>query len=357
MNLDKYFAYLNGIFVFLCLAVLLIGNSEVFLMAYIAVFIIVVARTVVTPSKGEFRKRLIITYAAILILQIVILRRLFYIETDIDVPGFILRRFIGATALMLPMMVSRYVVTGKYAQFYLPSIGETAAIGFSEVMETAAIIKRTAGILGETKRKLCRKNLKEAVNEVARHDSFNYVNNGSLTPDYFEKASQSLSDPNIYIIISKTGSPVSEIISIFTQKQYNHASISFDKELQTTISYNGGEKVYPPGLNMEMIEFFLKSPDSKILVYSLPCPPEKKQLMLDKISEINKEGSAYNMLGLVLKRSYKPNIMFCSQFVYKMLAYAQISYFNKIDGKVSPTDLIELDYYRKLKFEQEIKLG
>ena len=115
--------------------------------------------------------------------------------------------------------------------------------------------------------------------------------------------------------------------------------------------------MYPPGLNAEMIDFFIKTPDSSILVYSLDCPPDKKQLLIDKIKTINEEGSAYNMLGLVLKRSQKPNIMFCSQFVYQMLDYVGLAYFKKPDGHVNPTDLIELDYYKKLTFVKKISLA
>jgi hypothetical protein len=38
-----------------------------------------------------------------------------------------------------------------------------------------------------------------------------------------------------------------------------------------------------------------------------------------------------------------------------MLKYAGVHYFEKEDGEVRPTDLIELDYYKKLRFEYEIK--
>ena len=51
--------------------------------------------------------------------------------------------------------------------------------------------------------------------------------------------------------------------------------------------------------------------------------------MLDKIREINNEGSAYNLLGLVLKVTPQPNIMFCSQFVYTILELAGLNYFEK----------------------------
>ena len=357
MNLDKYFAYIHALLTTLFLAVLFIGSAEVFVMAYVFVFIIAVARTMVTPSRKRIKWYLLLTYSTIFAMQLVVLNRSFYGHEYRDFVEMLLPRAIGTIALLLPMIVNRYVITGKYAQFYLPSASEAATIGISEVKAAAEEIKRRAGVLGEAKKKLRYKNIREIIEDMRRHSSFNYVNNDSLTEEYFAKARESLSDHKVYIIISKTGSPQSEIISIFTRKPYNHVSLSFDRELKTTISYNGGQKVYPPGLNMEMLDFFSKSPDSKLLVYSLPCTHEQKKKMLDKIAQINREGSAYNMLGLMLKRSYKPNIMFCSQFVYKMLDFAGLSYFEMRDGKVSPTDMVELDYYRKLTFEQEINLG
>jgi hypothetical protein len=131
--------------------------------------------------------------------------------------------------------------------------------------------------------------------------------------------------------------------------------LSFDKDLHTIISYNGGERVYPPGLNLEMIQFFNKKKDAAIMVYALPVTYEKKKALIDKIKSINVEGNAYNLLGLVFKFSAKPNIMFCSQFVYNMLKYVDMAYFVKHD--IKPTDLVELDYYRKLKYAYEIKFN
>jgi hypothetical protein len=80
-------------------------------------------------------------------------------------------------------------------------------------------------------------------------------------------------------------------------------------------------------------------------------------MVLDKVAEINREGSAYNLMGLVLKYSHKPNIMFCSQFVYRMLEHADLTYFTRPAAFVKPVDLIELDYYKKLVFCYELKLN
>jgi hypothetical protein len=207
-----------------------------------------------------------------------------------------------------------------------------------------------------TKSKLTRKNLAAIFRDLPRHNSFGYINNGSLTKKYFSDVTDTAGNGYVYLVISSTGSPASEVISAFTQKKFNHASLAFEPELETIISYNGGENVYPPGLNREMLEFFRKKADASVLVYKLPASREQKLTLLEQIRRINSEGSSYNFLGLLLKHSYKPNILYCSQFVYKMLETAGLTYFEKKPELVKPTDFIELDYYRKLEFECEIKL-
>ncbi|MCL2456090.1 MAG: hypothetical protein FWD19_00905 [Defluviitaleaceae bacterium] len=355
--MSKYLIFLNVVFAILTAVALFFGNSEVFVFAYIVVYIIVVGRTLMTPGRRKTRRYLTLAYSATLIVQIFMLDYVVSGNSDLDIPENILRRVVGSIFLFLPLFVSKYVASVKYTHYYIPPVGETAAVGISELMNTATGIKRLAGFINESKQKLSIDNLKSLAHDMTRHDSYHYVNSKSLTEEYFQLARASLDDPNIYIIISKTGSPASEFISVFTRKQYNHASISFDKNLKTTISYNGGEKVYPPGLNMELLEFFCKSPESKIMVYSLSCNAEQKKKMLDRIEKINKEGSAYNILGLFNNRQHKPNIMYCTQFVYSMLDDVGLAYFEKNNKKISPTDLVELDYYRKLKFELEITFG
>lgn len=91
------------------------------------------------------------------------------------------------------------------------------------------------------------------------------------------------------------------------------------------------------------------------MLYRLSAAGEQKWSILNRIYEINEEGSAYNLLGLVSKSSHQPNIIFCSQFVYTMLKLAGLDYFEKEAFNVRPTDFVELDYYRKLEFMEEIK--
>ena len=268
--------------------------------------------------------------------------------------GSIGGRIIGIIFVLIPFFVREIFSGNKDVKFYLPSVQDLGVFTFNELVEN---IKNVKDIVDKGKTNLSKENIEELLNDIPRHNSFRYINKGSLTDEYFEAAYQTLNDLNIYVIVSNTGSPASEIISMFTKKQYNHASLSFDKDLKTIVSYNGGEKVYPPGLNMEMVKYFNKKQDSSIIVYSIPIVAEKKRKIIDQIKDINRQGNAYNLFGLIFKFYFKPNILFCSQFVYKMLKSVGMNYFEKKDGQIKPTDLIELDYYRKLKYEYEIKFN
>jgi hypothetical protein len=259
----------------------------------------------------------------------------------------------GIALVMIPYQIEKLFILKNILQENLPSVQDLAVFSFNEVRANA---KKIIDLVNKTSSSLSKDNISEIIKDIPRHDSFRYVNNGSLTDDYFVRAHETLSDPNVYIVLSNTGSSASEAISVFTKKQFNHASLSFDRELETIVSYNGGERIYPPGLNREMIRYLNKKDDASIIVYKLRVTADGKKSMIERIKRINKEGSAYNLLGLVLKYSHKPNIMFCSQFVYKMLEMEHVNYFVKRPETITPADLIELDYRRKLQFEYEINL-
>jgi hypothetical protein len=260
----------------------------------------------------------------------------------------------GIILVMIPYQIEKLFLLKNIFQKNLPSIQDLTVFSFNEIRENS---KEIINIVNKTSNSLSKDNISEIIKDIPRHDSFRYISNGNLTDEYFIRTYKTLSDPNIYIVLSNTGSPASEIISLFTKKQFNHASLSFDRELETIVSYNGGERIYPPGLNKEMVKYLNKNDDASIIVYKITVTVDKKKSMIEKIQKINKEGSAYNLLGLVLKYSYKPNIMFCSQFVYKMLENEGVNYFIKKPETITPADLVELDYYRKLQFEYEIKLN
>lgn len=188
------------------------------------------------------------------------------------------------------------------------------------------------------------------IRSIPKHDSFNYVNRRTIGDSYFEEAEKSLENGYMYLVLSSTGSPAGQLIQRMTKKAYSHVSLSFDEELKTIISYNGGENLYSPGLNHEMIEFFNQKEDANIMVYKIPASRAQKATILEEIRKIDEQGSSYNVLGLFLSYSHRDNIMFCSQFVYSMLKVAGLSYFDKKPEHVRPMDFIELDYERCLEY-------
>ncbi|MDR0453062.1 MAG: hypothetical protein LBH15_08470, partial [Treponema sp.] len=291
-------------------------------------------------------------YLMVMVFQSVYNNEVAFAERD-NILASLASRVIGLMLVPIPFIFNKLISENRDGRSYFPSVQDLSVFTFNELVENIAAVNK---VIKEGRKNLSKKNMDALISDLPRHNSFRYINKGSLTDEYFDTAYKALDDLNIYIIISDTGSPASEIISMFTQKQYNHASLSFDRGLKTIVSYNGGENIYPPGLNMEMVKYFNKKRDSSIIVYSLPISAEKKKTIIEKIKTINTEGNAYNLFGLVLKLSFKPNIMFCSQFVYRMLKDVGLNYFEKEEGKIKPTDLIELDYDRKLHYEYKIKL-
>jgi hypothetical protein len=194
------------------------------------------------------------------------------------------------------------------------------------------------------------------IRDLPRHNSFQYVNRLSLGAEYFAAAYASLEDPHVYIIFSDTGSPASRLIGLFTASSYNHVSLSFDSSLNTLVSYNGGNGVSGPGLNHERPGQLNQSSGASLLVYRLRTGPAQKQALINRVAAINREGSSYNLLGLLTKKSSLPNIMFCSQFVYTLLKDSGAAYFDKQSGAVRPLDFINLARRGKLEFTRKIPL-
>ncbi|MDR0852990.1 MAG: hypothetical protein LBN34_01305 [Clostridiales Family XIII bacterium] len=348
---------MNLIIVVALLGLFFWGNEGLYVLAYIALWLIISARTLIGKSRKRVKLMMIGGYSIIMVLQIVCCVITIFSTTDLTLFGAYARKALGIAMFFLPLVVNHYISTGKHASFYLPPVTEVATVSFADAKYGAKVITNTFSAIHSTRTKITKERISEVIGDIPRHSSLHYVNDGNLTDEYFEIAEKSLDDPYIYIAISRTGGAASELISAFTLKQYNHASLSFDEDLETIISYNGGERLYPPGLNFEMLEYFNQIEESSIMVYKLPATRAQKQTIMERVREINEQGSAYNMMGLVLKYSHKPNIMFCSQFVYNMLDEAGLTYFEKHDASVKPTDLIELDYYKKLDFAYEIRFN
>jgi hypothetical protein len=193
----------------------------------------------------------------------------------------------------------------------------------------------------------------ELIRDLPRHSSSRYITRRSLPAGWFDRIAPE--DPHVYIVLSDTGSPASRFIGLFTAALYNHVSLSFDRALETLVSYNGGNGVSSPGLNAEGLEFLNQGAGSSLAVYRLPLEPGQKAALVERIRAIDREGSSYNLLGLLTGKSQLPNIMFCSQFVYSVLDDAGLAWFEKEGGRVRPEDFIREgegpEFVHRLRFD------
>ena len=194
----------------------------------------------------------------------------------------------------------------------------------------------------------------EIIKDMPRHNVFEYINKNTIGASYFAEAETSLGDGYIYIVLSSTGSAAGELIRSVTKKDYSHVSLSFDAGMRTLISYNGGNSLFAPGMNHELLKFFYKKEDANLLIYKLKATRKQKRAILDEVRKIDEEGSSYNLIGLLLPYSHKENIMFCSQFVYHILKKSALSYFDKEVHDVKPMDFVELDLKRELEFHSQL---
>ena len=213
-------------------------------------------------------------------------------------------------------------------------------------------------IYSEGKTKLNRKNIRYLVKDIPRHGYLNYTNRKSLPNDYFKLSREYINkETKLYFVLSETGSPASEVLSLFTHEEYNHISLSFDRSLYTMLSYNGGNSYQEPGLNAESLSSLNQKEDSRLVVYSLKVDKADRFKILNRIKQINEQGSAYNVLGLLTNVSIRPNMMYCSQFVYQMLEEIHLNYFPLPQNKIKPTDFIDYDHDQTLTLEYRMSLS
>lgn len=341
------------IIILACAALYWNGAYVVYILTYVFSFAFLLCCAVFTASAVMEKIAQIIVYALVLAAQI-LFAALVIRPTAGTEWIFVLSRLLGVLIVFAPFLIRQTWFPRHVNRCMAPSLHDWAAFSYAQLLQDQALIAEKITMVKKAGKLLSSGCLHEIVEELPRHDSFSYINNGSLTEEYFDTAAASLDDGYLYLIITKSKSPSGEAIGLFTNRPYNHVSISFDRELQTIVSYNGGDKPEPPGLNPEILKGLTKRNGSAVLVYRLPATRDQKQAILNKVHEINSEGSAYNLLGLVTKSSYQPNIMFCSQFAYAMLELAGLNYFEKKPANVQPTDFIELDYHRNLEFIQEV---
>ncbi len=304
--------------------------------------------SILKPSITRRKKALaVLLYYSLLMLQMAIL-------VMGDFSPFV--RWLAATLLMITFVVERFIFR-RVGQMAVVPFGDEIVLSFEDLLNYRQKLNQKAHYLKQVGVALNPGAVKEMLLDLPRHRVTRYANKDALSQEYLQHLEDSLADPYVYLVFSDTGSVVSTALSVFHRKLYNHISLAFDPGLATLISYNGGEKVSPPGLNPEIIQWFYKKEDASIRIYRLAVTREQKSAMASRVRQIDREGSAYNVLGFTKRRAFAPNIMFCSQFVYCLLQEVGAHYFDMLPEETKPSDLIELDYTRKLEYVETIRLS
>lgn len=187
MELKGYLVGCYVLFGALLVGQLVFGNLATFLAGYVAVFLFALVRTWSMGARKRFKGGLTAAYAVALGVQVVFCVQVIFPEGAVfqDAP---FRRAFGVLLLLLPLVVSRYVAVGKYARFYLPSLQDLSAVSFAQLQRKARQAAQAADSLHQAEESLCLENWREVLEDLPRHNSFRYINNGSLTEEYFQEA-------------------------------------------------------------------------------------------------------------------------------------------------------------------------
>ncbi len=350
MSLPKVLVH-GVIFLLALLVVLFIDNFDLGITLHMLIYLVVAStflKSLVKPSFPTARRAFFyLFYYTILTLE------LYYLMLS----DFSNRSRLFVAVLLFCTFLSEQIWIHRKTSYCVSSVLDENSLSFEDlrylkkrIVYRGQHIKKVGGVISLTF-------IKDLLADLPRNCAIRYVAKESLSETYFKHLEESLSDSYVYLVFSDTGSPASNFFGILSNKPYNHISIAFDRELKTLISYNGGERVTPPGLNPEMLEWFYQKEDASIRIYRLPVTTSQKEQMAERVAKINQEGSAYNLLGAAFRKNFQPNMMVCSEFVYSLLDSVGASYFKKTAIDVKPADMIELDYERKLEFIETIRLS
>lgn len=162
-----------------------------------------------------------------------------------------------------------------------------------------------------------------------------------------EKKSES-----IYIMLSYTGTILSRIVKICTQREYSHVSVALDLEFDELFSFGriNPRNPFSGGFVKEEIDSgtYQLFSNTRCAIYSLKVTKEQHDKLKEVIEEFQKDKDAYRfnvvgMLTALVKRPINRDYhFFCSQFVSKSLLDAGIYDFKKDIGLIKPIEFLNL---------------
>ncbi|MFD2444577.1 hypothetical protein ACFSO7_11425 [Bacillus sp. CGMCC 1.16607] len=159
----------------------------------------------------------------------------------------------------------------------------------------------------------------------------------------------------VYLLLTDTGTLFTRMIKLYTNKPYNHASISFDSQLAEVYSFGRKSPRNPfiGGFVKENIQDGLLK-HSNCAIYCCTLTEYQYQKMKNFIQSIEEQKHCYryNLLGLFAiilnKKLKRENAFFCSEFVATVLNKGENFHFSKPLSLVTPHDLQQSSNFQKI---------
>ena len=156
----------------------------------------------------------------------------------------------------------------------------------------------------------------------------------------------------IYILLTRSGTLLSNLVYLLTGDPFTHASISFDPTLQPLYSSarKNGETMFPAGPCREYFHrgFYKKHRHIPCALYALDVSEEHFEQAKEEMDRIISRSDEYhfNILGLALCRMNIPlrrkKKFFCSQFVAEILQRSESLPLPKVPSLMRPMDYTRL---------------
>lgn len=156
----------------------------------------------------------------------------------------------------------------------------------------------------------------------------------------------------VYIVLTQTGTILSLAVKLYTGKQYNHASIALDEDLEELYSFGrvNPYNAFVGGFVKEGINkgTFKRFSNTKAKIYSMEVTDEQYEAIKENIYDIRDRKDCYhfNFLGIIFagvnKNYERKNRFYCSQFVKHVLDEGNVNT-NKLPKVVKPQDFERLN--------------
>lgn len=164
-----------------------------------------------------------------------------------------------------------------------------------------------------------------------------------------------VTDQSVFILLTNTGTFLTRVIKSYTRAPYNHASISFNRELSELYSF--GRKTPNNPLDGGFVKEDIKTgtysrfPNTTCVIYELQVTDREVEKMKRVLHVFirSRQKYMYNLLGLIGIALKEPvefsNSYFCSQFVAEILQRSGIKIWNKLPALVTPDDFRQSDRF------------